>query len=55
MIFSYYIIIEVNNKIILGIFIISIFLYKMWVNFIINFFFLEIEVWIEYTGVFCGG
>lgn len=55
MTFSYHIIIDANNQIILGTFTISIFLHKMWVNLITNLPSSEIEVWTEYTGAPCGG
>lgn len=54
MTFSYHIIIDANNQIILGTFIINIFLHKIF-NLITNLPSSEIEVWTEYTGAPCGG
>lgn len=54
MTFSYHIIIDANNQIILGTFTISIFLHKIF-NLITNLPSSEIEVWTEYTGAPCGG
>lgn len=54
MTFSYHIIIDANNQIILGTFIINIFLHKMF-NLITYLPSSEIEVWTEYTGAPCGG
>lgn len=54
MTFSYHIIIDANNQIILGTFITNIFLHKIF-NLITNLPSSEIEVWTEYTGAPCGG
>lgn len=54
MTFSYHIIIDANNQIILGTFIINIFLHKIF-NLITYLPSSEIEVWTEYTGAPCGG
>lgn len=54
MTFSYHIIIDANNQIILGTFITNIFLHEIF-NLITNLPSSEIEVWTEYTGAPCGG
>lgn len=54
MTFSYHIIIDANNQIILGTFITNIFLHKIF-NLITYLPSSEIEVWTEYTGAPCGG